>query len=193
MAEFGPNGAVITPPSAGDYRRPPAKVKRVALACFICAIAASASVALVAFGLMTALRFAVTMVTESSGYASVGVLGGANFAMSLAALNWVLFFITIPAAWLAIGLSIGQFPHRHIIAASPYYRWSAIWGAILVGVTCSVFGAFASLGMQALGFWLSATLTGLFIGVLAGLICGALFRAIVRPEHQIRQVEIEAF
>ncbi|MEO1641775.1 MAG: hypothetical protein AAFR74_00460 [Pseudomonadota bacterium] len=90
----------------------------------------------------------VNLATMTGGigtlYRPYGFMGGAGLALGLSAANWILFFITIPAAWLALGFSIGQFPRKKIIAAAPYYRWSAIWGAILVGVTCSLFGAAAS-------------------------------------------------
>ncbi|MEM1036334.1 MAG: hypothetical protein AAGI14_06195 [Pseudomonadota bacterium] len=196
MAEFGPNGAVITAPTQADYAAAPPKIKRVALACFLCGVAACLSVTLVALGLFGLGRAIIIMDDDLNVISGRGMLAGAGFAMFISLFNWFVFYITVPAAWLTIGLSIGRFPHRRITAAAPYYRWSAILGALLVGVTCSVFAAlvYTDGGERGeLGYWFGATLMGVFIGAVSGLICGGLFRAIVRPASQIKRHQLEVF
>ncbi len=113
-----------------------------------------------------------------------GVLTG----LQLAALNFVLFLITVPAAWLALGLSIGRMPRRRIAARTPYIRWAAIWGAILVGGTTFIFGLIESIPTA-----IGALMSGASVGALAGIGCGFLFYAIVRPDEQLRDVDISVF
>jgi hypothetical protein len=104
-------------------------------------------------------------------------------------MNFFLFLITVPAAWTALGLSIGRMPHRGIAARRPYLRWGAIWGTILVGVTTGFFG-FVGGGLATC---LGAFLSGASVGALAGVGCGFLFYIIVRPDEQLRHVDISVF
>ncbi len=208
MTEFGPNGTVLSSPAnapdtASDYTiHEPKKIKRVALACFLCGVNACISVAIIAIIII----FTASMVQSLLGGngnlfgTSRGFLGGAFMALGMSAMNWWLFYVTIPAAWIALGLSLGRFPHRGITRALPYYRWGMIWGAVLVGGTTTFFGYMignggweaGSLGVQ-LDFMLGATLTGSLVGAAAGALCGALFLAIVRPAEQVQRIEVEVF
>ena len=190
MTEFGPNGQVISGggPSAyaGGYAGD-TKIRRIGLAVFLCGLCACFSVA--------ALGFLVTAIIEISiGVAAMGnrfddgILGGARFAALLATLNWVLFFITIPVSCLVIWLSSGRMPHRGITHRNPYLRWAAIWGAILVGATTTVFSSLEGVLPGLGGF-----LVGVPIGAVSGVVCGALFLAIVRPNTQLSERTVDAF
>ncbi len=106
----------------------------------------------------------------------------------LSAVNWFLFFITSPAAWLVLGLSIGRMPRRGITRRAPYLRWGAIWGALLVGLTTGFFTATDSLYAGVGGL-----ITGGSIGALAGTACGGLFLAIVKPRQQLGNQSIDVF
>lgn len=200
MAEFGPNGTVITAPTAADYTISAPKLKRVGLACFLCGIAASLCVALVAVGLgLVSNLFGLFTDFGVDAFDGQTFWSGAAFSVFISALNWWIFYFTIPAAWLAIGLSIGRLPHRGITHAGPYYRWAGIWGAVLVGGTCLFFSGIVGWGNSfattsgAFAYVVGATSTGLLIGAIAGVICGALFRAIVRPATQVKRIQIDAF
>ncbi len=166
----------------------PKRVKRIRLALFLSSLAACLSVTLIgAIG----LGF-VAMVSGASGLSLE--LGQRSFpsglmvGLQLASLNFFLFFITIPAAALALGLSIGRMPYRGITVQRSYARWGGIWGAILVGVTTGFFGAISG---PASG--LGALLSGGIVGLLAGAGCGLLFHAIVRPARQISDVDVNVF
>ena len=208
MTDFGPNGTVMSSPqepaaTRSDYTiHEPKKIKRVALACFLCGVNACISVTIIAIIII----FSVSMfdgLTGNNGNvfgSSRGFLGGSFLALGMSAMNWWLFYITIPAAWIAIGCSIGRFPHRGITRAIPYYRWGMIWGALLVGGTTTFFSTMLGTGgwdgltrtLEA-SYVLGAALTGGAIGAAAGALCGALFLAIVRPAEQVRRIEIEVF
>ncbi len=183
MAEFGPNGTVIDAPLRpyqGSLSEKP-KVKRVGLAVFLSAFV---SCLLVALG-----GFLGMAVAGSLGVLQAGSLGrGIELALIICAYNWVLFFITIPVSALALGFSIGRFPRRHIVEPAPYFRWGAIWGAILVAGTTAVFG-FSSGPAVGLG----ALITGLLIGIPAGLACAGLFLAIVKPRQQLGMAAADVF
>ena len=194
MREFGPNGIVVatgdTPGRdyATDEARP--KIRRVLLACFLCGICASISVALIA----AITAFTYSSVTSLFGQAPAqfgerdGFLSGAFLAVMMSAFNWMVFYAVVPITWLVMAVSIGRFPRRGIVRPMPYYRWGAIWGAILVSLPTLLF----SMSMGASGM-VGALLTSVAIGALAGLICASLFMAIVRPESQIRQIATDVF
>ena len=196
MAEFGPNGAAIgsgDPVSDRDYaltdEKP--KIRRVLLACFLCGICASISVALIA---------AITAFVFSSATSAFGMpaaefgersnfMSGACMAVMMAGFNWVVFYIVIPVTWVMLFFSIGLFPRRGILRHAPYYRWGAIWGALLVGAPTGIFGVAA----ENQGAFLGALLTGLAIGCAAGLLCASLFLAIVRPKQQLSLPAADVF
>ncbi|MEQ9434614.1 hypothetical protein [Hyphomonas sp.] len=117
-----------------------------------------------------------------------GFMSGMYGGMQLATYNFILFFITVPAAWLALGLSIGRLPYRGIVRRIPYVRWGSIWGAILVGSTTGLFGLIGGV-MSGLG----ALLSGGMIGAIAGTGCGLLFHAIVKPANQLSDVDVNVF
>ena len=175
------------------------KIRRVKLGLLLASLAACLSVSLLAL-------FAIFMLSLFDAFggqnffigsgAATGMSGaafhfvqGLQFGLILSLYNFILFFLTVPAAWLAMGLSIGRFPHRGIAARGPYVRWGAIWGMILVGGTTGIsggliFGIFAGIG---------ALLTGLLVGVLAGAVCGLLFYAIVKPAEQLHDADVSVF
>lgn len=165
-------------------------IKRVKLALFLSAFAACLGVSLIGgIGLALAL-----LVQSLTGFDRVGMfdssfMGGIATGLQLSAMNFFLFLITVPAAWTALGLSIGRMPHRGIAVRRPYLRWGAIWGAILVGVTTGFFG-FVGGGLETS---LGALLSGASVGALAGVGCGLLFYMIVRPAEQLRDVDISVF
>jgi hypothetical protein len=164
----------------------PRRVRRVKLALFLSSLAACLSVSLIgllAMGLMDLAGF-----NQSLPVARGGPVGGAVLAIQLSALNFMIFFLTVPAAAVALGVSIAQFPRRGITARKAYLRWGAIWGALLVGATSSLFGIVMD---TAAG--LGALIAGGLIGGLAGCVCGFLFHAIVRPARQLSQEDISVF
>ncbi|WP_340691756.1 hypothetical protein [Hyphomonas sp.] len=180
--------APMTPAYADPVRR--THIKRIKLALFLSALAACLGVSLIG-GIGLALFF---LVQSFIGFDRVSVFdssfaGGVMTGLQLSAMNFFLFLITVPAAWAALGLSIGRMPHRGIAARRPYLRWGAIWGAILVGVTT---GFFSFMG-GGLAMCLGALLAGASVGALAGIGCGFLFYAIVRPAEQLRDVDISVF
>lgn len=180
------------PPAQPAYATAPRprRVKRVKLALFLSALAACLLVSLIGLigvGIFdSALR--VTGGGMSRAASQGGLSGGAVLATQLSAFNFILFFITVPAAALALGFSIARFPGRGITARKPYLRWGAIWGAVLVGLTTGIFGLMADM---AAGF--GAFITGGLIGALSGAVCGVLFHAIVRPARQLSQEDISVF
>jgi len=195
MTEFGPNGAVAGTDSSAlpaDYRAlgPNRKIRRVKLGLLLSSLAACLGVTLIGlfltfvFGLLEGAGLLPTMFDRPNS----GFVMGIQMAAMMSLFNFILFFVTVPTAWLAMGLSIGRFPHQGISARAPYLRWASIWGALLVGGTTGGFGITASL-LTGLG----AALTGACIGALAGLLCGLLFLAIVRPAEQLHQADISVF
>jgi len=164
----------------------PRRIRRVKLALFLSALAACLCVSLI--GLLALGLIDLAGLNQSLTVAQGGPVGGAVLAIQLSALNFIIFFLTIPAAALALGISIAHFPRRGITARKPYLRWGAIWGALLVGITSSLFGIVTD---TAAG--LGALITGGMIGGLAGCLCGLLFHAIVRPARQLSQEDISVF
>lgn len=177
-----------TPAYADPLRR--THIKRVKLALFLSALAACLGVSLIG-GIGLALSFLVQSFIGFDGVSvfDSGFASGVVTGLQLSAMNFFLFLITVPAAWAALGLSIGRMPHRGIAARRPYLRWAAIWGAILVGGTTCFFGM--SIGGLATGA--GALLSGASAGALAGIGCGFLFYIIVRPAEQLRAVDISVF
>lgn len=166
-----------------------AHIKRVKLGLFLSSLTACLGVS-VTGGLMLGfvhILFGVFGMNGTQPFQST-LTSGIVTGLQLAALNFVLFLVTVPAAWLALGLSIGRMPHRRIAARAPYIRWAAIWGAILVGGTTSIFGLIESVPTG-----IGALLSGASVGALAGVGCGFLFYAIVRPAEQLRDVDISVF
>ena len=195
MTEFGPNGEVVgTGPFdlSVDYRAlsKDRKIRRVKLGLLLSSLAACLGVTLIGlfltfvFGVLEGIGMLPTMFDRPNS----GFLFGIQMAAMMSLFNFILFFVTVPAAWLAMGLSIGRFPHQGIAARAPYLRWASIWGALLVGGTTGGFGVTASL-LTGLG----AVLTGACIGALAGLVCGLLFLAIVKPAQQLHEADISVF
>ncbi|MEM5517038.1 hypothetical protein WNY37_08745 [Henriciella sp. AS95] len=195
MTEFGTNGAIVGTRDErnDDYRADRdgrIRIRRVALACFLCGIAASITVALVAaviaftFGSVMSIA---GMQTSQFGSGN-GFMAGAFIAIMIAGFNWYLFYIVVPITWIVLFFSIGLFPRRGIRKHGPYYRWGAIWGGLLVGGTTGLVGG-GMPGPATLGAFLSGGL----IGAIAGLICAALFLAIVRPKQQLPDIATDVF
>ena len=201
MTEFAPNGAVIasTDRAETDFarrnRERETKVRRVGLACFLCAI--SASVLVSAFGILAAIiltnGFRGGDITSDAGFAAGAMLGA-----FMAAGNWVMFYVTIPLSWIAIGLSIGRFPEKRIRETGAYLRRGVILGAATVGIVCSLLVPLVALsGSSSLNSALPLALGGLFMGSLigaaAGYCCAGLFTLIVRPKSQIPAIDALVF
>ncbi len=199
MVEFGPNGAVIIGDQTNGETSPSytvptiAKFKRIGLASFLCGMAACILVTLIG-AILLFLGFQISgLFGRDAGliFADEGLLQGIGFATLMSAMNWYFAYFTVPAAWVAMALSLGRFPRRGIVHAQPYYRWGAIWGAILVGGTTGT-ASFIISSANLLPA-LSGFLTGAAIGAVAGLVCGAIFRGIVRPAEQVRQIQVDVF
>tara|TARA_R110000787_G_scaffold89906_3_gene190286 strand:- start:3053 stop:3619 length:567 start_codon:yes stop_codon:yes gene_type:complete len=185
--EPDPTGSTTAPAYADPVRR--RHIRRVKLALFLSSMTACLGVSLIggislglAHGLFSGLGLGRVQPFDSS------LQSGFMTGLQLAAMNFFLFLITVPAAWIALGLSIGRMPHRGIAARTPYIRWAAIWGAILVGGTTMTFGLFESLPTG-----LGALVSGSSVGAIAGVGCGLLFYAIVRPAEQLRDVDVSVF
>ncbi|MEP1142321.1 MAG: hypothetical protein ABJH52_01270 [Henriciella sp.] len=199
MTTFGPNGEVLSQPSASpaappDYSVPTtAKLKRVGLASFLCGMAACILVTLMGVTIMfLAYQIAGLFGVQLEPlFSDDGVLQGIAMATLMSAMNWYFGYFTIPAAWIAIAFSLGRLPRRGIVHPMPYYRWGAIWGAILVGGTTMI-AAFFVASMNPLSAF-GGLLMGALIGGGAGLICGAIFRGIVRPAEQVKRIQVEVF
>ena len=194
MTEFGGQNHIAISLSQAGYTVPTrVKYKRIGLASFLCGMAACISVTLI--GIL--LLFVGSQILPLLGLNTdlwmlePGVAQGLAFATVMAAMNWYVAYFTVPAAWIALGLSLGRFPRRGIVHAAPYYRWGAIWGAVLVGGTTGLLSFFLS--DRILSAALGGLLAGFMIGGLAGFICGAIFRAIVRPAEQVRKIQVDVF
>lgn len=167
----------------------PRRVKRVRLALIVASFAACLSVTLMGFLIMGLMELAFGILGWNGiAVGQRGFMGGVEMALQLSSLNFFLFFITVPAAALALGLSVGRLPHRGITALRPYLRWGAIWGGILVGGTTFAFGLFGGVGAAA-----GAFVTGLCIGGLAGAFCGFLIHRIIAPARQLTEMDVSIF
>lgn len=167
----------------------PRRFKRIKLAIFLSSLAACVVVSIVGLLAMTLIMLFIGL-GSSSGLAAGGddFGGGALVAAQLSAMNFILFFITIPAAAIVIGFSVGRFPQRGISGVKSYLRWGALWGAILVGGTTCLFGLFGGPASAA-----GALICGVCIGGLAGTVCGFLFHAIVQPARQLTELDVSVF
>ena len=199
MAEFGPNGTIVSSHGVvadvtDSYVVPTiAKFKRIGLASFLCGMAACILVTLIG-AILLFLGFQISSAFGRDAgmvFADQGFLQGIGFATLMAAMNWYFAYFTVPAAWVAIAFSLGRFPRRGIVSAPPYYRWGAIWGAILVGGTTGI-SCFLLSSMN-LVTAISGLFTGALIGAVAGLVCGAIFRGVVRPAEQVKQIQVDVF
>ena len=170
------------------------KFKRIGLASFLCGLGACFSVALIGVILLF-LGFQIADLLGSDASIVFGESGfrqGIGMAVLMSAMNWYFGYFTIPAAALVLLFSLGRFPRRGITRALPYYRWGAIWGAVLVGGTTGIASYFIPSEARVVAA-LSALLTGASIGAVAGLVCGAIFRGIVRPAEQVRTIQVDVF
>ncbi|MCH2458411.1 MAG: hypothetical protein MK186_10205, partial [Henriciella sp.] len=119
----------------------PTKIKRVLLGVFLCGIAASLLVALIA-GIAL---FGITITADIAGSTTYGMssgdgfLAGAFLSLAFCSLNWFVFYIVVPVTWIVLAFSIGRFPRRGIGRPAAYLRWSAISGALLAGGVSSLF------------------------------------------------------
>ncbi|RAN32263.1 hypothetical protein [Hyphomonas pacifica] len=167
----------------------PRKIQRVKLGLLLSSLAACLMVSLLAIIIAFVLNTLGLLGDGLMLGSQQGFFNGLHFGLIMCLYNFVLFFITVPAAWIALGFSIGRMPHRRIAKRGPYMRWGAIWGTILVGGTTLVFGAMADGLMGGLG----AAIIGCSIGAIAGALCGLLFYAIVKPADQLHDTDISVF
>ena len=167
----------------------PKRVKRIRLALLVSSFAACVSVTLMGYVFLGLMELAFGILGWGGlAVGQTGFLSGVQTGLQLAAQNFFLFFITVPAAALALGLSIGRLPHRGITALMPYLRWGAVWGAILVGGTTFVFGWFGGAAAAA-----GALVSGGAIGGAAGAFCGFLLHRIVAPAKQLTEMDLSVF
>ena len=162
------------------------------LAIGACGVVACLSVSLISFILAGATAFMNFDRTEFiSGEQTVWtqIANGVQLAMLLGLMNFVLFFITVPAAWLALGFTLGRKPRKGIANASSYYRDAMIWGALLVGLTTGVFGAMD----DKLIVSTAAGVTGAMIGASAGAICAFVYLLIVKPTQLYTEPDASVF
>ncbi len=177
------------------------RVRRVWLAIIICGFAACVLVTLVGivwlFGLnlVGGAIFGQSLNSGPIPGPQDSFFQGLSIAGMAASFNWIFGYLTVPAAMLALGVTIGRFPRRGIIEPPAYLLWGAISGAILVAAP-SVFGAFfVSSSSDAVRPEpvFGALLGGLCIGALAGVACAGLFLLIVKPKSQIGAVDASVF
>ncbi len=184
--------------SPARTKAPPPKVRRVLLAVFLCGLAACAMVTAIGsatlFGLRALDEIVLTGESQTLDLDTPPLMRGALIAGLAAAINWAVFYLTIPAAWVAIWLSLGRFPRRGILHGAPYRRWGTIFGAGLVALP-TLFGAAAFSGdaSERGTVLLGAGLVALPLGALAGLACAGLFLAIVRPMRQVQRMDAAVF
>lgn len=139
MTGFGRNGAVLREADEATVRdygsAAPTKIKRVLLGVFLCGIAASLLVALIA-GIILFIGSILADITGEPSFrisAGDGFLAGAALALMFCAFNWFVFYLVLPVVWLILAFTIGRMPRRGIATSASYIRRSAIWGAILTG------------------------------------------------------------
>ena len=167
------------------------RFRRIKLGLLLSSMAACFCVTLLGVVCTLLLSRALGVADASQNYGLLGektFLGGVMMGSQLSSYNFILFFITVPAAWLALGFSLGRFPYRGITGQNAYLRWGMVWGAILVGGTTGGFGL-----LIAPVFALGALIAGGLIGTAAGAVCGFLFYAIVKPANQLADVDVGVF
>ncbi|MEL6286765.1 MAG: hypothetical protein AAFQ18_11215 [Pseudomonadota bacterium] len=180
------------------YREAPPRIKRVALAIFLCGIVACLLVTMLGVGLLLGLRGVEMVFFGGAGNGfddnAPSFFRGAMFAGLAGAFNWFFGYLTIPAAWLALGLSVGRFPGRRVVHRGAYLSWAAGLGALLVAVP-TVLGVtgFAPDSERDASVLAGAALTSLGIGGLAGSACAGLFLLIVRPARQVAAIDLDVF
>lgn len=177
------------PAYAGPVER--RRFRRIKLGLFLSSMAACLSVTLLGLVCSSVLTLANGLTGGAPNFDTFGsnnFMSGVYMAFQLSTYNFFLFFITVPAAWLALGLSIGRLPYRGIVKRRAFLRWGIIWGAILVGGTTGGFGLIGGIA-SALG----GVLAGTPIGAAAGAICGLLFYTIVKPANQLSDVDVSVF
>ncbi len=184
--------AEVSPIPAYAMAPRPKRVKRIRLALFLTSLAAALIVSIGGFLMSVMGRLAFGLepgLISPANSDRYSLMGGFWFGVELATASIFIFFITVPATWLALGLTVGRFPHRGITARRPYVQWTAVWGAALVGGTTLIAGYFL-LGVPAAA---GALVAGVLIGTAAGAICGALLHAIIRPARQVDQADVNVF
>ena len=179
----------MTPTPAYASPQGPGKIKRVKLGLLMSSLAACLMVSLLSLVIIFVLDTLGVFRNDFMLTDKYSVISGIQFGLIMCLYNFLLFFLTVPAAWIALGFSIGRMPHRRITARGPYMRWAAFWGAILVGATTTLFGVLLGSLITGLG----AALIGFSIGAIAGALCGLLFYAIVKPENQLHATDISVF
>lgn len=162
----------------------PTQIQRNKLALFASALTACAAVSAVGFLSV----FLLTLVTQDDGISKNDFLAGMQMASQISAVNFFLFFINIPAAFVGLAVTLGRKPYALKVEPLGYYREAAIVGAVLVGGICSLIGlAQSALGAFGGMFW------GGMIGAASGCCCAGVYRLIVRPDRQINHVDPEIF
>ena len=188
-----------------SYRTPHSgKVKRLWLGSILGALAAVLLVAFCALviGVLVSLITNVFFNQQGSlidgGFSGdSALLMGMVGAFFAALFNWYIFYITIPITTLILRFSLGRFPKRGISRPGPYFRWGAIWGAVLV-LLPSLFAGYVVGGTSGFDLdgtsagpphivlsLLGASLIGILIGGVSGIGVSGLFLLIVKPAKQM--------
>ncbi len=184
----GARAPALTRPYAAPAGR--RRFRRVGLAVGAASFGACLMVSLIGFMLLTLFGLLPGIFGPGAALAgSDGFLSGVRIALELCTVNFIIFFITVPAAALALGFSVGRFPGRGIYRRGPYLRWGGIWGTILVGATTGLIGSYSGL----LSVISGALISGGLIGMAAGMFCGYLMHAIIQPERQAGEMDISVF
>lgn len=184
----------------GVRGRPNLRIKRNKLACFIAPVLAILFVFLIAIALLWA---AIPAQMATNGFGGVfdwiddsqnPFLVGMGIALFACMINFYMTPIIYPVTFLVFSQTVGRLAHRRVSKPWSYVRLTAIVGALLVGLTCTIPGIFMTIeGSEGLGWGPSITaggfIMGSIIGGLAGLGVGGVFVAIVRPATQLKGLE----
>ncbi len=157
------------------------------LGLFAASLTACISVALIGLGFTMLLNIAG--LGSTYGYESQSpIIGGIAVAAMLSMMNFVLFFITVPAAFFGLALTLGIKPYSPNVRRFSYFREAALVGGFLVGLVSGLFGLAENLQTSAV-----AALSGGLIGALSGLVCAKVYLIIVKPEKLGQGIDPDIF
>ena len=193
----------------GLFSRPNRYIQWNKTACLVSAVLACLFVALVAGGVVFIVSILEILTEdrislEHSEFGSTPFGGGVVVAIFACIFNFYFSPIIVPATWFILSQTIGRLAHRGISSKWAYMRWTAFWGAFLVGSVCAL-PVFLGLDRDILSnannlpqrsetiqFFLGCVLTGGTVGAVAGTLVGAMFVLIVRPAKQLKHLQKDA-
>lgn len=163
------------------------------LAIGACGVVACVAVSLISLMVMGVLAAVFGLQDDlpffSDNSLSSQIEEGVQLALLLGMMNFVLFFITIPAAWLALGFTLGRKPRKGIVKPISYYRDAMIGGALLVGLTTGIFASLDNSWISGL----SSALVGSSVGAAAGAVCALIYLLIVKPAKLYTEPDAKVF